>query len=405
MSGPLRDFVQNRTAPAWWHRRGRILLESQIWKGHVWRHDILIAEPPQGRTGDTAILEITGDNVADEDLVWARELAAESGLPVFVLCQVPNQPLWDLREDFLIALTFERFLDGEGKDWPLLFPMALAAASALDAIQEWSKGELNRFVVTGASKRGWTTWLLGATGDARVVGLAPRLFDNLHFLRQIQKQKRYWHGFSKEIDPYVDRGLPERFVTPDGLELLHRVDPWYMLDQIRVPVLLIHGGMDPFWMVDALEEYWSDIKVPKWCLISPIRGHEMWPISEWAPTMSAFSHACRGDAVFLEPHVRHEIEMNHFAGTGRRPLEVHLFELTRDPEIESWSLCGLLSTSRRSFTKESEVVSLEPNPRGIYEVARWEHQDLAVFTTINLHLNGRRFPVSLPPIVIDRLDS
>ena len=390
----IQEFVEARQAPVWRAGSGRLILESQVWQGHTWRHEVLIAEPPQGRAGDTAILEITGDNVADEDLIWAKQLAAQSGLPVFVLCQVPNQPLWDLREDFLIAHTFEMFLDGQGEDWPLLYPMTRAAASALDAVQEWSAGDISRFVVTGASKRGWTSWLLGAINDPRVIGIAPRLFDNLHFIRQIHRQKRHWHSFSKEIDPYVELNLPARFQTPEGIELLKRVDPWYSLDKISVPILMLHGALDPFWIVDALQEYWNDILAPKWCLIASHRGHEMWPIHEWAPTLTAFADICQGGAVFFEPGWDHDIVMD--------PRETHQFRVHPDAEVVQWHLDVLPSAGRYRFTTESVREIVEPNSKGICRVGIWENHDLAVIPQIKLSGHAGSFPISLPPTVIPR---
>ena len=45
--------------------------------------------------------------------------------------------------------------------------------------------DVEKFLVSGASKRGWTTWLVGGVlgnqPDSRVVGIAPIVMDMLDF--------------------------------------------------------------------------------------------------------------------------------------------------------------------------------------------------------------------------------
>src|SRR5439155_6483308 len=110
-----------------------------------------------------------------------------------------------------------------------LLPMTAAALRAMDALGAWSlksRNPLGRFVVTGASKRGWTAWLTAATGDPRVIGLAPMVYDNLNIPAQLQHQVQTWHEFSDMISPYVNLELPARIPTPQGQRLLSIVDPY-----------------------------------------------------------------------------------------------------------------------------------------------------------------------------------
>src|SRR5690606_38003278 len=146
-----------------------------------------------------------------------------------VLLQVPHQPILDgLTEDALIAHSMARYVETRDPDWPVLLPMTKAATAAMDAVQAAAREhwglETERFVVTGASKRGWTAWLTAAV-DPRVVAVAPMVFDVLDMRRQMAHQQATWGGASGQIRDYQERDLPRLLRTPVGDALLDLVDP------------------------------------------------------------------------------------------------------------------------------------------------------------------------------------
>ena len=152
-----------------------------------------------------ALLFITGGSIKDgkpnthkwtEELTKALSHIAKTNMAIVaILWQVPNQPLYDdLTEDALISYTLHNYLNDIDLTWPLLFPMTKSAVRAMDVVQHFSKKEIKRkidhFVVSGASKRGWTTWLTGAN-DSRVKAIAPMVIDVLNMPVNIDYQKTY----------------------------------------------------------------------------------------------------------------------------------------------------------------------------------------------------------------------
>ena len=261
----------------------RIRLTSQAWQGIPWRHRVDLYESPDAKRRDTVLLFITGGShesqpKPDDDLTGFA-LVRACGAPVAVIHQVPNQPLLDGKsEDTLIAETFVRYLDTKDDNWPLLFPMVKSAVRAMDAVQAWAKANgrpaVERFVVSGASKRGWTTWLTGAV-DRRVIAIAPMVIDTLNMKAQRAHSLEVWGKFSEQIDDYTSRGLTEKFDEPDGARLWKMVDPYSYRDRLVLPKLLINGTNDRYWTLDALNIYWDDLKGPKHVVYLPNAGHNL----------------------------------------------------------------------------------------------------------------------------------
>ena len=300
-AGELRGFVARPDSSYAWKRssvsgRAALDLTSQTWQGQKWRHDVVLVEPEGGvRVKGGAIIEVTGWTPNERDFAYGQLLADSSGMVVALLFQVPSQPLWGFEEDDLIAHTFEKYFETGDPSWPLLFPMVKSVKSAMDALGESTKGSnnpLTKFVVTGGSKRGWTTWLVGSLDDPRVVGLAPAVFDNLDFVAQLERQKAYWGAYSPMIADYTDRGLQDLLGTDRGKALIRLVDPVYSLP--KVPTLVLTATNDAYWTVDSAQVYWSRLTMPKWSLAIPNAPHTMGDRGWWAPSLGLFAASCVG---------------------------------------------------------------------------------------------------------------
>ena len=106
---------------------------------------------------------------------------------------VPNQPLFftdspdkGRSEDDSIAYSRVKHCTTKDDTWLVRLAMVKSGVRAMwTAIQEFlateagGKIKVDHFVVAGGSKRGWTTWLVGAV-DKRVVAIMPMVIDALN---------------------------------------------------------------------------------------------------------------------------------------------------------------------------------------------------------------------------------
>lgn len=298
----LADYIRRPDASFSWRKTearklkgfdaARLDLVSQTWRDNVWSHQVLVVRPRELRHPGIAFLFITGDGDVEHQLGLLETLASRSGALAAALNRVPNQPLYDGRkEDALIAYTFDQYLKTGDATWPLLFPMVKSAVRAMDAVQAFALDDWNQpvrhFVVSGASKRGWTTWLTAAA-DPRVEAIAPIVIDMLNMKVQAQWAEAMYGRQSEQIKDYTDLNLIARMDEPRMVELRGFVDPYSYRSRYRLPKLLLLGTNDPYWVVDSLRNYWNALPDPKLVFQTPNAGHDLGGGAEAKQTLAAF---------------------------------------------------------------------------------------------------------------------
>jgi PhoPQ-activated pathogenicity-related protein len=299
-SRPLIEYVNKPDASYHWTKVGEgtigkaqyveLLLTSQTWKDIVWRHQLFVIKPDNVEKPATqAILMVTGGDWHPElekagrkpnlppDSQYLALVASQLREPLAVLLDVPFQPIFGGKEeDGIIAFTFDKFLVTGESDWPVLLPMLKSAVRAMDAVQAFSRKEwtldIKKFTVTGASKRGWTTWLTGAV-DGRTAGIIPMVFDTLNMRPQAKLQVRSFGAYSDQVNDYTVLHLQERMNTPPGEALRNIVDPYAYLEMLKLPKLLMMGTNDAYWPLEAANLYWNDLLGEKYLLYVPNNGH------------------------------------------------------------------------------------------------------------------------------------
>lgn len=312
----LANYVEKEDDSFGWvqRRRGTIgptqyvelTLTSQTWRRMTWRHQLFLLQPSGGQHDtNSAVLYIGGGAWRDElaeppgeeglpsQLEVLATLAQKAGTPVAVLFQVPRQPIFGgLVEDEIISLTFEKFLDTKDPEWLLLLPMVKSAVRAMDAVQEYTaqsgRTPLKTFTVTGASKRGWTTWLTGAV-DSRVAAIAPMVIDVVNMRPQMRHQLDAWGDYSYKIRDYTDRGLPQYLGTPEGDAIRAIVDPYSYRRQLTQPKLILLGTNDHYWPLDALNLYWDGLLGEKHVLYVPNNRHGLDDMERVIGTLAALA--------------------------------------------------------------------------------------------------------------------
>jgi PhoPQ-activated pathogenicity-related protein len=301
---PLDDYVAApdssyrysvvKTVSGTGYRAYILEMTSQSWRSTdevdrtLWKHWLTIVKPVNA-VGNKALLWINGGSnggaapdSADKMVVG---MALGAGAVVADLKMVPNQPLVfpdggrPRSEDGIIAYTFDKYMATGDSTWPLLLPMAKSAVRAMDTVQKHLSSldsgaiKITEFVVSGGSKRGWTTWLTAAV-DKRVVAIAPAVIDVLNMDEQMKHHFSAYGFYSDAIADYVEMKIFERLDTPAGQRLTKFIDPYeYRSRYATIPKCLINSSGDQFFLPDSAQFYFHDLPGEKHIRYVPNTDH------------------------------------------------------------------------------------------------------------------------------------
>lgn len=272
----------------------QIDMTSQTWRQPSevdrteWRHWLNIIRP-DGSQGKIGMLFISGgsnqDTVPKGPDGMLLGIAREANIVVAELRMVPNQPLsfeggQPRKEDELIAYTWDKFLKTGDEYWPARLPMTKSAVRAMDTVTAFCKtaagGSLGieQYIVSGGSKRGWTTWTTAAV-DRRVIAIIPCVIDLLNLTRSFQHHWMAYGFWAPAVGNYVELGLMDRMDHPRWNQLMQLVEPYSYRDRLTLPKLMINASGDQFFLPDSSRFYFQDLKGEKYLRYVPNADHSL----------------------------------------------------------------------------------------------------------------------------------
>jgi PhoPQ-activated pathogenicity-related protein len=282
-----------------------IHLTSQTWRTKedvdrpTWEHWLVISKPAKLKTNKAFLVISGGSNdkpAPDGTSQIVSRIAEATGSIVAELKMVPNEPLvfhgdgHPRKEDDLIGYGWNQFLETGDATWLPRLPMVKSAVRAMDCLQEWSDqqgAKIEKFVVAGASKRGWTTWMTGAA-DPRVDAIVPIVIDVLNVEKNMQHHGAVYGFWAKAVGNYYQHNILQRPKHPRMHELYLVEDPYYYLDRLTMPKYIINGSGDQFFCPDSSQFYYDDLKGEKHIRYVPNTDHGVDSSIDAVTSMVAF---------------------------------------------------------------------------------------------------------------------
>jgi PhoPQ-activated pathogenicity-related protein len=351
-------------------------MTSQEWRSasevnqSVWRHWLTIYAP-ESVTSSTGLLFIDGGATSEQPPDQNKTLASiaiTTKSIVSDLHNVPNEPLaftndsyGPRSEDEIIAYSWRKFLQTDDYSWPTHLPMTKAAVRAMDTVSsfmgssEGGKVQVDHFVVAGASKRGWTTWLTAAV-DSRVVAIVPMVIDVLNVIPSFKHHYESYGFWSTAVKNYYDENLMEEMDSKQYQELMEIEDPFSYRDRFSMPKLLINASGDQFFLPDSSKYYFDQLPGEKHLLYEANADHSLRG-TDASESLSAFYQS------ILE-HTRRPTLDWKFQSDGSirltadtTPLKVTLWQAT-NPEHRDFRVQSIGDAYRSS--------ELKPQKDGVY---------------------------------------
>ena len=133
---------------------------------------------------------------------------------------------------------------------------------------------MTRFVVSGASKRGWTTWATAAT-DRRVIAIAPAVIDMLNVEPSFVHHWRVYGAWSDAVKDYVEHASWTGWARPSSARSMKIEEPYEYRDRLTMPKFMLNASGDQFFLPDSSQFYFDDLLGEKHLRYVPNASHSL----------------------------------------------------------------------------------------------------------------------------------
>jgi PhoPQ-activated pathogenicity-related protein len=384
---PVYAWKLVKTIRAAGYRTHVLELTSQTWRSEkdvdrpVWKHWLTIVKPDRLKSTKSLLFIGGGSNnnpAPAKPPERVVTIATETGSIVAELGMVPNQPLrftdsadHPRSEDDIIAYTRVKHFATKDDTWLVRLAMVKSGVRAMDAIQEFmasdagGKVKIDRFVVAGGSKRGWTTWLIGAV-DPRVLAIMPIVIDALNSEAITRHHFEAYGFFSTSLNDYVRHGLfPHKIGTPEYRAVLKIEDPYEyrFRPQLKMPKFLINASGDQFFLPDNSQFYYHALSEEKHLRYVPNAKHNL-AGSDATGSMIAFYHAVINSKPRPRFTWKKEKDGTLVVNVTDRPSAVNLWQAT-NPEARDFRVDTIGNAYQSTVLQESKpgtYVARVPKP-------------------------------------------
>jgi PhoPQ-activated pathogenicity-related protein len=132
--------------------------------------------------------------------------------------------------------------------------------------------KIDKFVVAGGSKRGWTTWCTAAV-DKRVEAIVPISIDTLNSPAAMKHHVAVYGFYTEAVGDYFNHKITARANDPRMILLNDIEDPFSYRERFTMPKYIVQAAGDQYFCPDNSQFYFDQLPGEKYLRYIPNADH------------------------------------------------------------------------------------------------------------------------------------